>query len=454
MSKRRVPGISVYKRRDRPSWEYRLDLEPEPLTGERRRENRGGFVDEDAAWEAALKSQAAHANGRHVKPARRTVGEFMDEWLATVQDALKPSAHQNYADYTNYYVRPTIGNRRLQDLTVQVLNTFYRHLLHNGRRKPDTNSAMYKYWKARQAERDGLGPPPREIAKACGTTVYAAQAAVARYRRGRIPIATSAGLAPKTVKNIHRMLHRALKDAVAWDYLMLNPAEHASLPRIARTGRKRVEQSWTADELAAWLRVALTDRFAGMWVLAATTGMRRSELAGVRREMLDLDAGTLSIEHTRIVVAGHAVDSDGKTDSGWRTISLDPFTVAALRRHLEMLDIERDAFGMDYPDHGKLMCFEDGRRLHPDTITRRFNRLVDRAGVRRIHLHDVRHTYTTMSLDAGIDPKIVSDRVGHANMQVTFQVYTHRSTGRDRAAAEQIGALIESALDNGGSTTG
>jgi integrase len=113
-----------------------------------------------------------------------------------------------------------------------------------------------------------------------------------------------------------------------------------------------------------------------------------------------------------------------------------------------MLDEERAAFGDDYPDHSKLMCFEDGRMVHPDTITRRFNRLVDQAGARRIHLHDVRHTYTTLSMDAGVDPKIVSDRVGHSNMQVTFQIYTHRSTGRDRDAATRIGDLIRRAVDD------
>jgi integrase len=107
-----------------------------------------------------------------------------------------------------------------------------------------------------------------------------------------------------------------------------------------------------------------------------------------------------------------------------------------------MLDEERVAFGSDYPDHGRLLCFEDGRLLHPDTITRRFNRLVDKAGVRRIRLHDVRDNYATVSIDAGADPKIVSDRVGHANMNVTLQIYTHRSTGRDREAAERIGDLI------------
>jgi integrase len=442
VTKRRVPGISVFRRRDRPSWGYRLDLEPDPLTGERRRENRAGFASENDAWAAALASQAAHERGRHIKPARRTVDHFLDEWLATVRDSLKSTTHQNYRDYINAYVAPTIGKRRLQDVTVQVLNSFYRHLLNGGRRKPDNNSTMYAYWDARRDARGGLGPPPREIAAACNTTIYAARAAVARYQRGRVPAATSTGLSPKTVKNIHNMLHRALKDAVAWDYLMLNPAEHASLPRIGRAARRRANEPWTIEELAAWLRIALTDRFAGMWVLAATTGMRRSELAGARRDMLDLDGGTLVIEETRVVVAGQALDSDGKSDSGWRTISLDAFTTTALRAYVQMLDEERAAFGADYPNHNRLMCFEDGRLLHPDTITRRFNRLVDRAGIRRIRLHDVRHTYATVSIDAGIDPKIISDRVGHANMAVTFQVYTHRSTGRDRQAAEQIGELI------------
>ena len=214
------------------------------------------------------------------------------------------------------------------------------------------------------------------------------------------------------------MLHRAFKDAVAWNYIVFNPAEHASLPRDARIGRNR-PKPWTIDELAAWLRIALNDRFAGMWILAATTGVRRSELAGVERDMLDLDRGTLIVENTRVVVRGYATDSDGKTEGSRRIISLDRFTVGALCQHVEMIDSEREAFGASYPDHGKLMCFADGRRLHPDTVTSRFNRLVDKAGVRRIRLHDVRHTYATLARDLGVNSKIVTDRLGHANESVT-----------------------------------
>lgn len=178
--------------------------------------------------------------------------------------------------------------------------------------------------------------------------------------------------------------------AVAWDYITLNPTEHASLPRISRNRANR-PTPWTLDEMARWLEVAARDRFAGLWVLVATTGMRRSELAGAERKNLDLENGTLTIRPTRIVVAGHAEDSDGKTAAGERTISLDSFTVKALQGYLAILDEEQEAFGSSYPTHDKLMCFEDGRQLHPDTVTRRFNRLVDAAGVRRIRLHDIRH---------------------------------------------------------------
>jgi integrase len=446
MGRRQRPkftGITVYQRGK--TWSYRLDLGADPVTGDRQRENRGGFDSDDAAWKAALESQSRLEQGRHVKASQRNGAEFLDEWLTVMKDSVKPSTYQNYVDYTEAYVKPAIGNRRLQDITVPVLNLLYRRLLTSGRSKPDNNAKMYAYWEARRHQRSGNGPKPTDIAKACGTTIYAAQAAATRFRRGRIPQPKSAGLAPKTVKNIHRMLHRAFKDAVAWNYLIFNPAEHASLPREARSGRNR-PKPWTLDELAAWLRVAFDDRFAGMWVLAATTGMRRSELAGVERDMLDLDQGIVTIENTRVVVNGHATNSDGKTESSRRTISLDPFTVAALRRFVEMIDGEREAFGISYPDHGMLMCFEDGRRLHPDTVTSRFNRLVDQAGVRRIRLHDVRHTYATLARDLGVNSKIVTDRLGHANETVTQQIYTHPSTGNDRPAAEMIARLIAEAL--------
>ena len=153
----------------------------------------------------------------------------------------------------------------------------------------------------------------------------------------------------------------------------------------------------------------------------------------VRRSGLDLDAGTLDIDETLISVAGRAEESDGKTAAGVRCVALDAFTVEALRGHLAMLDEERRAFGEAYHGGGWLYVWPDGRRPHPDSVTDRFNRLVDRAGVRRIRLHDVRHTYATLALNSGVEPKIVSDRVGHSNPGITFQItLTGRPDSTDR----------------------
>jgi len=433
-----VPGVVVYQRGRK--WAYRLELERDPLTGDRQWEYQSGYASQDEAWKAAVKAKADHERGQRVAPAKRTVADFLAEWMTAIQHSIKPSTYVNYADYQDAYVLPLIGQKKLQDIDVPTLNALYRHLLKAGRCKQDSNVVMYEYWARRV--RDGADPKPKELVSHCKVSIHAARRAVLRYRAGRLPVARPPGLAPKTVKNVHRMLHRTLSDAVAWRYLEYNPAEHASLPRESRSGKRAHGATWTPGELMAWLKVATRDRDAGMWVLAATTGMRRSELAGAERALLDLGKATMELADTRVVVDGKAEVSDGKTESGRRTISLDALTVAYLRRHLAMLDNEREAFGYGYHDSGKLFCRPDGRPVHPDTITRRFNRLVDRAGVPRIRLHDVRHTYATVSLDAGIDPKIVSDRIGHSNMAYTLQIYTHRSTGRDRQAAEKVAGLI------------
>ena len=434
-----VPGITVYQRGRK--WSYRLELDRNPLTAARQFEYQHGFPSDDEAWTAAVKAKAAHEAGNRVKPSKLTVGGFFDEWMTSIKDSVKPSTYANYADYQDAYVKPTIWNKPLQKVDVPTLNALYRHLLANGRCKPDNNSRMYEHWERQR--KAGRNLTPSELAAEFdGVTIHAARKAIPRYRAGRVAVAKTPGLAPKTVKNVHRMMHLALSSAVAWRYLEYNPAEHAALPRESRKGTRKRGTTWTPGELAAWLAVAVDDRDAGIWVLAATTGMRRSELAGAERGLLDLDKATLELGDTRVVVDGKAEESDGKTESGRRVISLDPLTVAYLRRHLAMLDTEREAFGDSYHDTGLLVCHPDGRPVHPDTITDRFNRLVDRAEVKRIRLHDVRHTYATMSLDSGIDPKIVADRIGHANMAYTLTIYTHRSTGKDRGAAETVAGVL------------
>ncbi|WP_152186074.1 site-specific integrase [Segeticoccus rhizosphaerae] len=445
MSQRRmIHGVTVY--RENSSWAYRLEAHSDPLTGKRVRPYRGGFGSEEEALTRALEAKKLLDSGRPAHPRKIRVKDFFAQWLATVEVDLKSTATQSYRDIIATYIVPILGDRWLPDLTVPTINAFYRHLFENGRRKGDSNWRMYAYWMTHQDERAGLGPAPAVLAAAAGTTLSSAQKAARRYRQGRVPSEYDAGLSSKSVRNVHVVMRKALRDAVTWGLLNVNPAEHAVVPR-SRQPERRI---WTVQELARWLRLAIDDRFGAMWLLAATTGMRRSELAGVRRSMLDLDNQRLRVEGTRVVVAGHARESDGKSAAGRRGISLDSFTCEELRRLLDLLQEEAAAYGQDYPSHGLLMVNELGRPLHPDTITARFNRLVDRAGVPRIRLHDVRHTYATMAMDAGVDPKMLSDRIGHANTSVTLQIYTHHSQGRDRVVAQEMADLIWSAVGSKG----
>jgi integrase len=170
--------------------------------------------------------------------------------------------------------------------------------------------------------------------------------------------------------------------------------------------------------------------------------MRRSELAGARRELLDLDAGILAIGPTRVVVNGKVIESDGKTENTQHLLALDPFTLAALTAHVDMLDAERIDFGPDYHDLGWLFCWENGTPPHPDTITRRFKKLAEQAGLPEIDLHDVRHSYATAGRNAKIDWKALSKRIGHADVAFTMKQYVQTDLEADREVANTLADLI------------
>jgi integrase len=159
------------------------------------------------------------------------------------------------------------------------------------------------------------------------------------------------------------------------------------------------------------------DRFAALFVLELTTGIRRGQVCGLKWTTVDLDVGEVDVHDNRVVVAGHAKDkSSGKTKNADQTISIDRVTVATLRRWREVQNREREFFGGDYHPGDYVFTFEDGRPPHPDTIRQRFDRLAAAARLTRITFHDLRHSCATGALKAGINPKVLSEWIGHANV--------------------------------------
>ncbi len=369
------------------SWAVVIEVGRDPRTGKRVRKWHSGFRTKRDAERARTELLSRLDHGTYVSPDRRTVGGYLEEdWLPAVKARLTPSTWDSYARNIRLHITPELGPIPLQALTAARLNEFYALLSSNGRR-------------------DGRG-----------------------------------GLAPKTVRYLHGIIHKALADAARWSLIQRNVADQADPPAIRSTAPEM--KTWTADELARFLDFVADDRLYAAWVLAATTGTRRGEVLGLRWSDVDLDASRLSVRQTLVSVAYETKFSAPKTSRSRRSISLDATTVTALRAHRKHQLEERMAWGSAYHDSGLVVTREDGTSVHPDRFTQMFDKHVKHSGLPRIRLHDLRHTHATLALAAGVHPKVVSERLGHATVAFTLDVYSHAVPALQEDAADRVASLI------------
>jgi integrase len=234
----------------------------------------------------------------------------------------------------------------------------------------------------------------------------------------------SGGLAPSSVVRVHAVVRKALSDAVRWGMVLRNVADSANPPRVATAPRR----TWTPEQASKFLAHVRDDGLYCAYRLAITTGMRRGEIVGLRWQDVDLEAARLSVTRALVVVSGYRVEeSEPKTARGRRNIALDPATVEALRERWLAVPGEHV-----FPD------------VHPDALSAAFERHAKNAHLPRISFHDLRHTYATMALQAGIHPKVVSERLGHASVAFTLDTYSHAVPALQESAASLVANLLGS----------
>lgn len=374
---------TVIKRGNR--WSVVIDMGRDPVTGKRVRKWHSGFrLKRDAeAARVAILSQLQR--GEYVAPEKQTVGGFLiEEWLPAIEASVRPSTFDSYRATVQGHIVPHIGSVALQKLAPGQLNALYAHLLTAGRR-------------------DGKG-----------------------------------GLSARSVRYVHAVVHRAMRDALKWHRVVRNPAEAAEPPRQPKTQQK----TWTATQLRLFLDHAQGDRLAAAWTLAAMTGMRRGEVLGLLWSDVDLKAGRLSVTRTLVSVAYQLKISEPKTAKGHRTVALDGGTVRVLKAHRRRQAEEQLRSGADYNEQGLVFADELGNFVHPDGFSKRFKRLQIAACVPVIRFHDLRHTHATMALQAGIHPRVVSERLGHSTVTMTLDTYSHVLPAMQEDAAERVASLL------------
>ena len=363
------------------NWAFRVDGGIDHLTGKRQQVLRHGFNTKREAEKSLDELVHAKSTGTGAVRSKARVAEFLDNWLETQHGRLRETTHGSYTVAVER-IKMSLGTIPLQSLAPLQIESFYAELASTKARRP---------------------------------------------------------LSAKTIRNTHVVLRKALGDAERLGLVVRNSAA-AARPPIAR--RPEFE-TWSSEQLRTFFEAAKGSRFYAVFIVCATTGMRRGEVVGLRWADIDFDAKQLAVVQTITTVNNRLIVSPPKTLRSRRTLFLDVQTLEVLGERRRLQREQRMAAGAAWTKSSDLVFTDStGDSLHPDGVTREFTRLSRDAGLPVIRLHDLRHTYATLALKTGIHPKVVSERLGHASVGITLDLYSHVTPAIARDAADSVAATI------------
>ena len=325
-------------------------------------------------------------NGTFIKPGKTTLGEYLERWLKEyVWSNLAPRTAEGYESIVYCHLVPALGNIPLNQFKPEHLQRYYSEKLSRGRY-------------------DGKGALNRT-----------------------------------TVSHHHTCIHCALRMALKWGLIHHNPADAVTAPRPQRSEM----QTMNEDDLHNFLEAAKKTPYYVLFYLALFTGMRRSELLALRWCDMDLLLCQIYVNRTlHHLRSGEIVLRAPKTTKGRRMISLSPSAAMLLQEYKDGQSSQCNMLGRSLKDEDLVFSDTNGNPLLPDTVSHAWVKLMKRVGLDRIRLHDARHTHASLLLKQGVHPKVVQERLGHATISTTLDLYSHVSPGLQQAAAEGFDKMV------------
>ncbi len=305
--------------------------------------------------------------------SKATVQEYIEKWLEEVHKPLvKLSTYNLYQTIVRIYIVPDLGHIKLQSLTPQHIQSFYSKKL-------------------------------------------------------------KAGLSPKSINNIHGVLHKALANAVRWNLLARNVCDLVTPPRLVRTEKTVL----TIEQARLLLAEVKEHNLEGFLTLALVTGMRVGEIMALHWSDIDLQQGSIQVRRTVNYIKGHGyVESDPKTTKSRRRINLPRFVVNVLLKHQEKQARQRDS-NEGWVEQGLVFTNSVGGHMARTTLRETFNRILKKAGLPHVRFHDLRHGAATILLSWGVHPKVVQEILGHSQISMTLDTYSHVLPSMQREVTEK-----------------
>lgn len=395
--------------RQRPDgrWEARVTVGINPGTGKPIRKSIYGATQKEVRKEMQ-KMLVEVDSGVYSAPSKLSVKAWLETWLEEYNADVKPSTVTSYRQHINNHIIPALGAVKLEALTPTAIQKFYNTLHRTGKKV---------------IRRDEAG----KIMRKNGQILY-----------DEIP------LSAKTIKNIHGILHSALKQAVLLGYIRGNPSEACTIPRIEKAEMRPLD----TPDIKALLDALGDDVYSTLIKVDLFTGMRQGEILGLQWSCVDFDRGTIlvnkQLSHPR-EKGGKWCFSSLKNDKP-RTIQPAPFIMAELREHRKRQLAQRLRAGSLWDDGGfpdLVFTNEFGKHLVYTAVWRHCKQILALAGVPSIRFHDLRHTYAVTSLRAGDDVKTVQENLGHHTAAFTLDQYGHVTETMREASARRMEAFFD-----------
>lgn len=354
----------------------------------RHRETVHGFKrDAERRLREVLQSVEA---GLYIAPSKMTTGEYLERWVSSYAAVhSSPRTAQSYQDELRRHIIPALGNIPLTELRPHHIEEYQVRALSSGRT-------------------DGRG-----------------------------------GLSPRTVAYHHAILSEALEQAVRQDELARNPAKLVDPPRPARPELSTL----TVDSVPRLLSAAAQSEYHQVLLTAIFTGARVGELLALQWRNVDLDNATMTIVATLYRMAGAWHLKEPKSARSRRQVALPTAVVAELREHKLRLEAERAALGTVVAPTDFVFCRVGGEPLHGRSVKRALDKALEDSGLQHVRVHDLRHTHASLLVQAGANPKVISERLGHGSVAFTLDTYSHIMPGMQQSAVSAFEALVKTSRE-------
>lgn len=325
----------------------------------------------------------------------QTLQQWLKTWLNEyTRHNIKQSTRATYDHFIEKHIVPELGNLSLQKITVNTIQLFYNKKTQEGR------------------------------------------------------LDNKGGLSPKTIRNMHNILHEALDQAVKNDLIPKNPSDYVVIPKM----KKKDIRYLTPDEQQSLIAACKGERLGFSIILALYTGLRLGELLGLQWKDIDFEAHTLSVNRTFNRLKSFDINSDSKTElvigtpkskNSIRTIPVNKRIISEFKTHKELQDIEKSKAGNAYQDADFVFANPIGEPIEPRTFQDFFKKIIKKSEISDANFHALRHTFATRALELQVPIKVVSQIMGHANIQITLDTYSHVSAEYMREAMNKMASLFE-----------